>query len=497
MINLVAGQRYYIEAEYKENLFGDHFSVAWQKPGSGNYTLMLCQDLEPFSTATHNLDITVETSQTSVPTSGALVEYRVTLTNSSSAELGAVPIQIQSITDSKHGVIADNTSGWTPSFWENTCWWWIPELWVGQSWTCSYTRWVSGPGELHDVTVTGLATDGTALSEVATIEYIGDVGPGVKSTDVWAADTTAVIQEQTQLIDTDGDMDIDFDPSLADIRDTEGILIGDYDFDGVCDMWQAWWLRNCIPLSTAEIQAVLANNNSTDMRDKTLRSLTATWLNIAAGNEYECADMRTAINLSLIWLNDNGNPLNGGSPILASSYTWTSFEYAQVWLDWYNSTGGNYCAASQTGGTPTCGSTSQEAEIGTIVGNRMEVVSDATANAGAYLHTPNSKRSKWRISDFHRTDYCVYIPADGYYVIDAWVRTPQRGRDNSFFVRFNNGDYALWDTAKDQNNFVYDQVSSRSDGGATVRWYLTQGEHTLKIHLRENGTQIDRFDVRF
>lgn len=518
-ISLVAGERYYVEVLYKEDLFGDHMSVAWQEPNETTFDLVLCNNLEPFNTAVHNLDIEVTASQTTVPESGAWIEYEVVLTNSGSAELSTDPIKINSIVDSKHGEVASDADGWSAAFVENTCWWWMPELYVGQSWRCTYTQWVTGAAEAHTVTVNGTTVSGKAISESYEVDHQTSVGPGVKNTNAWASDGVEVIQQFTQLVDSDGEMDLSFDVTEADVRDMDGILIGDYDFDGVCDMWQTWWLRNCIALSTSEVMDVLDDDSSSDMRVRMLRSMTATWLNIAAGNAYECADMQTAVNLGLIWMNDYGNPFDGGSPITSTSSLWTQIEYAQVWYDWYNDTGGNFCADAVAGGSSACGTVAQEAEIAaedrpaplsgdSIYGNRLEVVSDSDANAGAYLQGKTNYGNQWRMSSrwsngsrqyysSHYAEYCVYIPADGYYSIDAWVRSPLGGSDNSFFVQFNDGGYALWDTSTDRNDFAYSFVSHRNWGSWNkVYWNLTEGEHTLKFHLRENGTQLDRFEVK-
>ena len=495
MVNLTQGQRYYVEVLYKEELFGDHMSLAWQKPGSVNFDLILCNDVEPYTDEIHNLEVSVETSQTTVPASGALIEYRIHLKNDSSTDLLTDPIQIESIVDSLHGDIASTAAGWQASFAENTCWWWVPELFVGQEWTCSYTKWVSGPGQIHNITVSGTSQNGKVVSEVAEAEYIGDAGPGVKTTAEWAAEDIGSIGRFTQLVDTDGELDIDFNPYAADVRDTVGILIGDYDFDGVCDMWQTWWLRNCIAVSESDIETVLDDTSSTDMRVKMLRSLIASWLNIAAGNEYECSDMRTSVNLALIWLDTHGNPLEGGTPIGSTSYDWTQIEYAQIWFEWFNDTGGNSCSGQDDGSTASCGALTQEAELGTIYGNRMTTATDSGASAGAYLYTPNSVGSKWSPHDAHRTDFCVTIAQDGWYAIDGWTRSPDGGRDNSFFVQFNDGTIVLWDTLVDKTNFVQGSVTSRDHGGGVVNWWLPAGDHTLTFYLRENGTQLDQFEV--
>ena len=71
------------------------------------------------------------------------------------------------------------------------------------------------------------------------------------------------------------------------------------------------------------------------------------------------------------------------------------------------------------------------------------------------------------------------------------------GKDDSFFVSIDDGDYALWHV-QNSETWAWDPVSNRDVGG-DVRdafnpavYYLEAGEHTLIIKQREDGTKIDR-----
>src|SRR5690606_29169627 len=48
-INLIAGQRYYLEALQKEGVGGDYLQVAWTQPGSTDITIIPGGVLEPFN----------------------------------------------------------------------------------------------------------------------------------------------------------------------------------------------------------------------------------------------------------------------------------------------------------------------------------------------------------------------------------------------------------------------------------------------------------------
>ena len=341
-INLVAGERYYFEVLYKEWLWDDHLSVAWKQPGESNFGLLTCANIEPVAHTLLDLDMKVEASRATIPSSGALIEYTITLSNTSPLELLNNPIQVTSIVDSEYGDIAPNTT-----FWENSCWWWLPNMYVDQVWECQFVKYVENTsGVTNTITLNAVADDGTPVTTKATSIVTIDAGPGVISADGWETGGGAAIDAELQTIDFDGELDFDFN---VETLDGDGILIGDYDFDGTCDLWQVWWLRDCIALSKSEALSILQADAATlnDMRYFLMRELLATWLNIHAGNEYICEDMGTVVNLSLVWLHANapeGKPWLGGTAMIATDAQWVDFEWAYWWMEFYNNTGGTSCA---------------------------------------------------------------------------------------------------------------------------------------------------------
>ncbi len=328
-IMLNAGQRYYVEARYKEEVDLSHLSVAWQLPDSNIWQLITCPHIEPFDPSVTTLAASITASKTALPNTGAFIEYTVIVTNTSSASTWQTPIQVTGYFDTAVGEIAPN-----PAFYENDCWWWLPQLWPGQSWTCHYNVYSETPA-VHQMTVTGDNGNGAPIIATASIAIERDNGAGVLSSAAWAA---AGVTDQLRLIDFDRD----------GTRDAQGILIGDYNDNGLCDMYEIWWTQSCIALSAAEATQLLATDTYADQRLTLLRSLLATWLNVLTGNDYECASMSVGINLSTIWLTERapaGNPLQGGDAIPFGS-EWDEFSWAHGWMDWFNSTGGG-CAPTQ------------------------------------------------------------------------------------------------------------------------------------------------------
>lgn len=186
----------------------------------------------------------------------------------------------------------------------------------------------------------------------------GSDGPGVRTPGFWS---------QTKWQDFwDGDPSVPKqagDPGFAEgdillsSGTTDGLLIGDYDLDGVTDADE-----NTIFLSLDDARAIL-NASQTEAQDMQLvlaRDVVATWLNFLAGNAIADADPATMdpqdyLDEAIAWLKfttGSGNPIDS-SVTLASSAEWNagidsdsdgtadilagSFIHSQ--LDEYNNTG--------------------------------------------------------------------------------------------------------------------------------------------------------------
>jgi len=132
-------------------------------------------------------------------------------------------------------------------------------------------------------------------------------------------------------VDSDGDGDVDGDDEL-------GILIGDWNRNGICDV-----LEDCIFLSVEDALDILDSGNQQQTNDKRLtlaRALIATWLNIIAGNESDCIDDQ--VDAGVDWLlarAPDGNPLLGGTPVKGKAWSQSGGEAIYLALDYYNNTG--------------------------------------------------------------------------------------------------------------------------------------------------------------
>ena len=140
---------------------------------------------------------------------------------------------------------------------------------------------------------------------------------------------------------------------------------------------------------------------------------------------------------------------------------------------------------------PSCTTGIQEAENAALFGS-FTTGNDAGASGGAYAHTPQGSGSAGAIDNLNYVEFCFTVAEAGNYTLDATVDGPDGGSD-SFFVTVNDlptGGY-LWDTTA---GWIADQVSDRN-GQNPVIVNLTPGDHTVQVHLREDGARIDTLEL--
>lgn len=131
-----------------------------------------------------------------------------------------------------------------------------------------------------------------------------------------------------------------------------GLLIGDWNFNGVCDDSES-----CIYLTLEQAQFLIDSSNYNDGKDKryTLaRSLVAAWLNVIAGNDFVCVE--DDINDAIGWLISKklpevpgDNDLEGGAKVKGKKWSQTGEPIYEA-LDYYNNTGAG-CAIDRDTGT--------------------------------------------------------------------------------------------------------------------------------------------------
>jgi hypothetical protein len=127
-----------------------------------------------------------------------------------------------------------------------------------------------------------------------------------------------------------------------------------------------------------------------------------------------------------------------------------------------------------------------EAEDGSLAG-RFVAGSDAAASGGQYAHVPQGSGGVSSPGGDY-AEFCFTVTTAGDFVLDAGVNGVDAGSD-SFFVTVDGAPAAgyLWDIPA---GWTADQVKDRN-GADPVVVTLGAGEHTVRVHLREDGAQLD------
>ena len=142
---------------------------------------------------------------------------------------------------------------------------------------------------------------------------------------------------------------------------------------------------------------------------------------------------------------------------------------------------------------PECGPLLQEAEAGLLSGNFV-VGNDAGASGGQFVEVPNGAGNDWNGTSRHYVAYCFSVPQAGTYRLKGQVQGTTTA-DNSFFVRVNDEPAAgyRWDTVRSAS-FVGDYVT-QSGSNDPVEVDLPAGDHSVIVHLREDGTRLDTLEL--
>lgn len=125
-----------------------------------------------------------------------------------------------------------------------------------------------------------------------------------------------------------------------------------------------------------------------------------------------------------------------------------------------------------------------EAENAVLSGS-MVVAESSSASGGEYITVNVGKESADNSIDF--AEFTVWIAKAGDYKIIANALGPD-GKSNSFFAQIDQGTTYLWGISNN-NTWVAKPIADRRDGDVIES--LTVGYHTLRISLRESGSQLD------
>ena len=230
------------------------------------------------------------------------------------------------------------------------------------------------------------------------------------------------------------------------------------------------------------------------------------------------------VGVGMDYLDSNGNELGENlkrftpgtsvyTPFVVEGTAPAGTEKIRVWL--YSSYGGHLLiddvslqeagcggvaptptpSPTETPASSSCGPLMQEAEAGTISGSKFVIGNRSDASGGQYVYVPDKSGniSSTVANNVDYVSYCFDVPADGDYTIQGWVSFEgNRTRSDSFFIQVDDlpGNGYLWDTLK-RKVFTQDEVSDRDKQNPVVV-NLTAGEHIVKVHLREDGTLLDK-----
>jgi hypothetical protein len=129
-----------------------------------------------------------------------------------------------------------------------------------------------------------------------------------------------------------------------------------------------------------------------------------------------------------------------------------------------------------------------EAENPDSIVSPLEIAHGKRASNGRYLFSLNGSGNHYRPGPVMAT-YEVKISEPGGYIM--WGRVIAVNKEsNSFFVQVNDGSNNLWEVETGKK-WHWDVINSR-DMADPVKFFLTEGTHTIKVRLREDGTKLDK-----
>ncbi|HHF53439.1 MAG TPA: DUF5123 domain-containing protein, partial [candidate division WOR-3 bacterium] len=137
-----------------------------------------------------------------------------------------------------------------------------------------------------------------------------------------------------------------------------------------------------------------------------------------------------------------------------------------------------------------------EAEDADTITPDFKIVNDTSASNSKYIWVPEG--AGWHPKRGEAI-YTIHIHSPGNYVI--WGRIfANTISNNSFFVQMDDSPDYLW-TITPSNSWQWDEVNHWGNGTETdpeidpVIFTLSEGEHTLRIKQREDGTKLDKLLV--
>jgi hypothetical protein len=129
-----------------------------------------------------------------------------------------------------------------------------------------------------------------------------------------------------------------------------------------------------------------------------------------------------------------------------------------------------------------------EAENAVDIVSPLEIAHDKRASNDMYIYSLNNAGNYFEPGPVMAT-YKVEISQPGKYILWGRVRSVNKD-NNSFFVQVNNGLDNLWEV-QTGDDWHWDAINNRGLADP-VEFFLTEGTNTIKIKLREDGTELDK-----
>jgi hypothetical protein len=138
-----------------------------------------------------------------------------------------------------------------------------------------------------------------------------------------------------------------------------------------------------------------------------------------------------------------------------------------------------------------------EAESDTTLSAPLMVSDDTTASGGKFISVTNPTEPRNDAPDettMGIANYTFSPSEDGTFTIFGRVRAPTTDND-SFWVKIDQGAWVQWNNLTPSTDWVWDDVHDATQANTTLRYTLSQGDHTLAVAYREQGTELDKFVI--
>ncbi len=130
-----------------------------------------------------------------------------------------------------------------------------------------------------------------------------------------------------------------------------------------------------------------------------------------------------------------------------------------------------------------------EAEQADSIVSPFEIAADEGASGGAFISVPNGAGSEYTPGGKIMATYTATINRPGVYYLWGRVRV-RNAEDDSFFVQIDDDSDKLWEVVRG-NQWHWDRGRDRHIADP-ARFALREGVRTIRIKLREDGTELDK-----